>query len=443
MRALLLNGALGPDPLLDDLTERLTDDFVAREYAVETVVLRDMPVAYCQGCFECWTHTPGICKIDDKGRDLSRDFSMSDVVVFVTPVQFGSYSSETKKMLDRTLGVLLPFFRRIDGETHHFPRYAYPPAFGVLAVEDVPDADNEKTLRVLVTRNAINFASPVHAVSVIGRRTAAAQVFGECDTLAATLTTPPLHPEPVHITNVDELLPAIPLSPDGAPPTRVLLLIGSAKPHGTSTSEALGTQLMASLATRGVEGEVRLVSRVTHSDTTLARFAAELRTHELLVIASPIYIDALPALVTKTLEAIAADRAGIREPPPLTVALILNCGFPEARHTSVARTITALFARTARARWAGALQLGGGGVINGRRLEQIGHLAAHLPPLLDDAAASLAEGRCLSPVTREAFSEPLMPAALYMMAGDAGWLWTSLHENSLTRLWQRPAEARV
>lgn len=255
MRALLLNGALGPDPLLDDLTERLTDDFVAREYAVQTVVLRDVPVAYCQGCFECWTHTPGICMIDDKGRDLSRDFTMSDVVVFVTPVQFGSYSSETKKMLDRTLGVLLPFFRRIDGETHHFPRYAYPPAFGVLAVEDVPDAANEKTLRVLVTRNAINFASPVHAVSVIGRRTAAALVFGECGALVSTLTTP--------------------------------------------------------------------------------------------------------------------------------------------------------------------------------------------PPLLDDAAASLAEGRCLSPVTREAFSEPLMPAALCMMAGDAGWLWTSLHENALTRLWQRPAEARV
>lgn len=222
-----------------------------------------------------------------------------------------------------------------------------------------------------------------------------------------------------------------------------MLLIGSAKPHGTSTSEALGTQLMASLATRGVEGEVRFVSRVTHSDTTLARFVAELRTHELLVIASPIYIDALPALVTMTLEAIAADRAGTGEPPPLTVALILNCGFPEARHTSVARTITSLFARKARARWAGALQLGGGGVINGRRLEQIGHITAHLPTLLDDAATSLAEGRCLSPVTREAFSEPLMPAALYMMAGDAGWLWTSLHENALTRLWQRPAEARV
>ncbi|MDZ7632006.1 MAG: NAD(P)H-dependent oxidoreductase [Gemmatimonadaceae bacterium] len=220
MRALILNGALAPDPLLDDLAARLTSDFVARKYAVETVLLRDVPVAYCQGCFECWTHTPGTCKIDDAGRDLSRDFSMSDVVVFLTPVQFGSYSSETKKMLDRTLGTLLPFFRRIDGEVHHSPRYAYPPSLGVVAVMNSPEPASEATVRTLALRNAINFAAPAHHVAVIDRRGSAAQALGACDALVSTLTAPVRRGDVPHIDNVDSLLPTLPVAADGAPPKR-------------------------------------------------------------------------------------------------------------------------------------------------------------------------------------------------------------------------------
>jgi multimeric flavodoxin WrbA len=443
MRALILNGALGPDPLLDDLTARVTADFVARRYAVESVLLREKVVAPCLGCFDCWTKTPGQCKIDDAGRDLSRGFSISDVVVLITPVQFGSYSSEAKQMLDRTLGTLLPFFRRVDGEVHHVPRYAYPPALGVLAVEDAADADTETTVRVLAMRNAINLAAPMHAVGIVNRRTAAPQRFGECDALVAALTSKPNRGETQKVANVEELLPHVRLAYDDLPPQRALLLVGSAKPRGTSTSEVLGTVLMGQLGLRGIETDVRHVQRVTHSTESLNAFVHELRTYDLLVIASPVYIDALPALVTRTLEAVAADRASDDEPPPLTIAMVLNCGFPEARHASVARTIGALFARAIGARWAGALQLGAGGVISGRPLSAVGHLAQQLPPLLEEAAAALAQGQAIPPETREAFREQLLPTGLYMAAGDAAWMWTASHEGALTRMWDRPAEATV
>ncbi|MDZ7632007.1 MAG: hypothetical protein U5K74_11855 [Gemmatimonadaceae bacterium] len=220
-----------------------------------------------------------------------------------------------------------------------------------------------------------------------------------------------------------------------------MLLVGSAKARGTSTSETLGTQLMEQLAMRGVEGSVRHIQLVAHSSDTLRDFVTEVRQHDLLVIAAPIYIDALPALVTRALEALAEDRATDPDAPPLTVAMLLNCGFPESRHAAVARTIGALFARTAGARWAGALQLGGGGVIHGRPLAEAGHVVQHLPALLDDTAAALAAGQSIAPETRESFKEPLMPTAVYMAAGDAGWLWTATHEGALTRMWERPAEA--
>ena len=58
-------------------------------------MLRDVPMACYQGNFERRTRTLCTCKIDDRGRNLSRDFTVSDVVVLVTPVQFGGDSSET------------------------------------------------------------------------------------------------------------------------------------------------------------------------------------------------------------------------------------------------------------------------------------------------------------------------------------------------------------
>ena len=441
MRALVLNGALGPDPLVDELTARIARDLEAYDNAsVDIEVLRDAHIAHCQGCFDCWTKTPGICKINDAGRDLARDFVASDVVVLVTPVQFGGYSSECKKMLDRTLGMLLPFFRRIDGEVHHAPRYAHPPAFGVVGVVDRRNAALEQTLRALVTRNAINFAAPAHAVGIVERANAEHPAFGECDTVIATLCGARSN-EHVPIVDVDSLLPAMPLSGAGAAPTDVLLLVGSAKPRGTSTSEALGMHLLERLALRGVIGELRHLQNEAHTPEALRDLVAAVRAHSLVIISSPVYIDALPALVTRALEAIAADRAQDLVRTPLTIAMLLNCGFPESRHAAVARTIGALFARATGARWAGALQLGGGGVIDGRPFDVAGRVVAHLPALLDEAAAALAVGRAIPPSVQERFAQPLMGTSLYMAAGDAGWLWTAAHEGALTKMWQRPVNA--
>jgi hypothetical protein len=149
-----------------------------------------------------------------------------------------------------------------------------------------------------------------------------------------------------------------------------------------------------------------------------------------------VYIDCLPSLVTRALETINADRAADPSPPPLTVVLIANCGFPEARHAAVARTVVALFARQAQAHWAGALQLGGGEVLQGRALADVGGVVRRLPPLFDEAAAALAAGNPLSDRTIEQFQAPLMPVPLYLAAGNVGWIWTAAKEGTLGELWQ-------
>ena len=443
MRALVLNGAIGSDPVLSRCEASVVQALEARRAQVDVRRMQEIPVAWCQGCFECWTHTPGICKIDDAGRSIAEAFAKSDVLVYLTPVTFGGYSSELKKALDRSLGVLLPFFKRIDGEVHHMQRYAHHQAIGVVATLEHPDFEAETTLRTLVTRNAINFAAAVHAVAVLDGPTNAVHEAAVCTALIGTLTAPPPPAAaPMHIDDVDRLLPALPCVGDTAvPPRRALLLVGSAKPRGTSTSESLGHEMLARLEARGIATTTRWVQHDAHSAHGLAALAADARTHDLLVIATPLYIDSLPSLVTRALEAISADRQSLASPPPLTVALIVNCGFPEARHCSVATAICALFARATGARWAGALQLGGGGTVGGRSLSETGGVVRHLPAALDKACAMLADGRAIPPESLAAFRQALMPTTLYMAAGDAGWLWTAAHEGALMKLWRRPYAA--
>lgn len=438
MNVLLLNGATGPDPFLDEVTARVRHDFEARGASVDTVLLRIEQVSWCQGCFECWTHTPGVCKINDIGRDLAREFVLADTVVLLTPSRFGGYSHECKKLLDRTIGMLLPFFRRVDGETHHPPRYARRPAFGVFAVLDHEDFDASCTLRVLVERNAMNFVSPQHHLEIVQRDQTAGVVLAASDRLVDALLAPPVRGE--HVRHPDDLLPAVARCDADAPPRDALVLVGSSKPRGTSTSEALGTALLERLVARGIRGRVLHVHRDAHDARGLNTVAAALRGVDLLILATPVYIDALPWLLTRALDAFARDRAAMPHPSPLAVAMLANCGFPEARHASVARTMGALFARDARARWAGALQLGAGALINGSPIAEAGHLVQSLLPLLDRAADALARGERLEDETIQGFQEPLIPALAYAAVGDATWLWTAAHEGALRRLWDKPFE---
>ena len=126
-------------------------------------------IAYCLGCFECWTKTPGLCRIDDSGREVVESIIGGDLAIYLTPITFGGYSSELKKALDRSIGLISPFFTRIDGEVHHRARYDhYPSIFGV-GVLPAPHPAQEQIFATLVGRNAINMHAPRHSSVVLYR----------------------------------------------------------------------------------------------------------------------------------------------------------------------------------------------------------------------------------------------------------------------------------
>ena len=140
-------------------------------------------------------------------------------------------------------------------------------------------------------------------------------------------------------------------------PKNALLLVGSAKPAGQSTSEALGSYLAQKLAERDIAVTTMHVARAMRTEERTAALLAAVDAADIVILAFPLYVDGLPYLVTQALEQIAAHRAGetdIRRPLFLAIA---NCGFPEVRHNDTALGDLRAVCRRgwfALGRWAGA-----------------------------------------------------------------------------------------
>lgn len=164
MKALLLNGERPGENVLAPAEEAIAAVLEGGGWQVQTVALRDARVARCTGCFGCWVRTPGICVLDDFGRDLARLAAESDLMVFLTPVVFGGYSSELKKAVDRfACSLLLPFFKTIKGKTRHGPRYRRLPRLIGVGFLPGPDRESEEIFRALVEGNTANLHSPAWA----------------------------------------------------------------------------------------------------------------------------------------------------------------------------------------------------------------------------------------------------------------------------------------
>ncbi len=169
MDALILDGALPGDSSLAAVQKLVRRELTAAGCRPTTIVLREIPVAYCQGCFECWVKTPGTCKTADAGREIAAAFIRSDVAVLLTPVTFGGYSSELKKALDRLAGLVSPFMMHVHGVVHHRPRYARYPALLAVGLLPQPDPAQERVFHALVERNAINMHSAWHESRILYR----------------------------------------------------------------------------------------------------------------------------------------------------------------------------------------------------------------------------------------------------------------------------------
>jgi multimeric flavodoxin WrbA len=124
-------------------------------------------IGNCAGDFFCWIRTPGMCNVNDDNRTIAEAIITSDLMVYLTPVTFGGYSSVLKSMVDHQMQNVSPFFAKVEGETHHAKRYQKNPDLLAVGWLDAPDAQSEAVFRHLVQRNALNWHSKTWASDVV------------------------------------------------------------------------------------------------------------------------------------------------------------------------------------------------------------------------------------------------------------------------------------
>lgn len=221
----------------------------------------------------------------------------------------------------------------------------------------------------------------------------------------------------------------------GAAARRVLLLVGSAKPRHSSTSEALGRELLARLEARGLETDVAWAHV---NGAARAALVESLDVCDLLILATPLYFDGLPSHVLAFLEAVRNHRRRFPLAPSLAFGALLNCGTPDAHQADSAMQMCALAARDARLGWRGGLAFGEGDAIGGRDLSAIGDRG--YGTAIDAAADALARDMLIPGEAAALAARPLIPEGRYTLLGNAGWLVTARRNKALLRLRDRPYE---
>ena len=412
MKTLILDGSHANDPLSGRVVASLEASLHARAWDAQTIVLREQKIGNCAGDFFCWVKSPGVCNTDDDNRIIAEQVIQSDLVIYLTPVTFGGFSSALKRMVDHQIQNISPFFTTIQGETHHQPRYNRYPNILVIGWMDEPEVQTEAIFRHLVQRMSINMNSKTTVTGLITGQPSdsdlSTQAESWLDAIAHASSSP---------------VPALPSqtfsSAVAAPIKRAVLLVGSPRTK-KSTSASLGDYLFEQLNQNGVETQTFHIYTTLNSPAKMDKLFARLDSADLVTLAFPLYVDTLPAPVISMLEKIALYRKekGIH----FHFSAIANCGFPEAHHTDNALAICAEFARQNGFGWLGGLALGAGeGIVHGTPINDLDGRAIPIKKALELAAESLVLGKPVPQSARNLLARPVIPGWMYKLMGGFGW----------------------
>lgn len=117
--------------------------------------LKEMNIVPCRSCGACGFKTPGKCIFDDDMPKILKAFAPSSMVVFITPIRFGGYSSQLKKAVDRLMIIGEPLYEVKKGHLLHPMRYGDKAFVGIGFIEDKLQGQ-EEAFKALVDNNALN-----------------------------------------------------------------------------------------------------------------------------------------------------------------------------------------------------------------------------------------------------------------------------------------------
>ncbi len=128
------------------------------------------PSARCRGCFQCWTKTPGKCVINDKLEGIGSMAMQAEEFIIISECVYGGYSENIKKVLDRCIPGVMPFFTQKDGQMNHTQRFDHRIKLKVYFYGDDITIKERNLAKKVVKRNALNMWAKESEVYFVERQ---------------------------------------------------------------------------------------------------------------------------------------------------------------------------------------------------------------------------------------------------------------------------------
>jgi multimeric flavodoxin WrbA len=344
---------------------------------VNLLILRDLALRYCVGCWGCWVKTPGQCANNDASLEMDRAVINADFVLWASPLKMGFPSELLKRANDKHLPLIHPYMEIDHSEGHHLRRYPRSPRIGLLLEKE--SGTDERDLQIvsdIYCRTALNFKTRLEF-----SLTTETQI--DEITRRITKRTAPLLPLPKRLPPTTGM--AI------IPPARLTLFNGSPRGRKGNTPIFLGE------IAKGFDGpnEIHHLVRLKETDKMVQSFAEA----ECVIIGFPLYTDSMPGIVKFFMEALEPLVGRANNPP---VGFVVQSGFPEGLHSRyVERYLEKLAARLG-SPYLGTVVKGNGEGVRMMPPEMNKDLFANLQKV----GASLAANGCFDSAALQAIAKP-------------------------------------
>lgn len=224
---------------------------------------------------------------------------------------------------------------------------------------------------------------------------------------------------------------------------RALLLVGSPKAE-RSTSEIIASPMLERLQKNGMTVEKAYATRAVRSEEDMMRVIGQVDDADLIILAFPLYVDSMPAVLIKVLERIHAHRVASPIAKKQKLVAIVNCGFPEPYQNDLAVEMCRIFARQTGIEFAGSARIGMGPSLEGKPLRESGQ-AKSLIKGLEMAAGDLCRGKQIEKEALDLMSKPMMPIVLgrLMMSTMGTMMWKNMMKDPEVKkkIYDRPYKA--
>lgn len=155
--------------ILHDLDLQVAENLF--QQSEDTIIISaKQSYARCNGCFGCWLKNPGSCTLHDGMEFIGVKLLTSDEIIIISESLYGGFSVGIKRLWDRCIPGVLPFFKKANNELHHVGRYKKHPKFSIYFYNTDDMTLQEKELaQKLVAANALNFMSNEYSVNFLGK----------------------------------------------------------------------------------------------------------------------------------------------------------------------------------------------------------------------------------------------------------------------------------